>query len=55
MEEIASLYSDLDNIAKIYHIDGDNLNEIKKVCANIPLYPSNIVFLQKIDGRWYVN
>ena len=56
MQEIASLYSDLDNVAKIYHIDSDNLVEIKKVCANIPfLYPHSLVFLQKINGKWYVN
>lgn len=56
MEEIASLYSDLDSVAKTHSIDSDNLTEIKKVCANIPfLYPHSIVFLQKIDGRWYVN
>lgn len=56
MEEIASLYSDLDSVAKTHNIDSDNLTEIKKVCANIPfLYPHSIVFLQKIDDRWYVN
>lgn len=56
MQEIAFLHKELEDIAHIYHIDDENVAQIKKVCADIPfLNPFSIIFLQKIDGRWYVN
>lgn len=51
----ASLINDEKTVREI--ISKENLAEIIKVCENTIKYLTNysIIFLQKINGRWYVN
>lgn len=53
MDEKVCLYTDLDNL----HIDKENIEEIKDVARNtIPfLNAETLIFLQRIDERWYIN
>ena len=53
MDEKICLYTDLDNL----HIDKENIEEIKDVARNtIPfLNAETLIFLQRIDERWYIN
>lgn len=53
MDEKVCLYADLDNL----HIDKENIEEIKDVARRtIPfLNAETLIFLQRIDERWYIN
>lgn len=59
MEEITLTYGTImhtdDFISRV--ISKDNLREIKKVAEETIDYLTNetIIFLQKIDGKWYIN
>lgn len=59
MKEIALTFEEICNKSDLALalVSRENLDEIKQICIDTIKYLTNytIVFLQEIDGRWYVN